>query len=175
MNAGRVAVVAAIGATQTIAWASSYYLPAVLGAPAAADLGLSPSVFFAAFSAALPLAAAVGPGVGKLIDRHGGRAMLAASNFVNGAGLLLLATAHGLAGLVGAWTILGLGMGMGLYDPAFAALTSLYGPAARAPITGITLIAGFASTIGWPVTAGLEHAFGWRAACVFWAAVNFLI
>jgi MFS family permease len=175
MRAGRVAVVAAIGATQTIAWASSCYLPAVLGAPVAADLGLSPSIFFAVFSAALLLAAAVGPEVGRLIDRHGGRVMLAASNLVNGAGLLVLASAHGLAGLVGAWTVLGLGMGMGLYDPAFAALTSLYGRAARAPITGITLIAGFASTIGWPVTAGVEQAFGWRAACLFWAAVNLLI
>jgi MFS family permease len=175
MRAGRLAVVAAIGATQTIAWASSYYLPAVLGVPIAADLGLSPSVFFAVFSAALLLSAAVGPGVGRLIDRHGGRVMLAASNLVLGAGLLMLAMTHGLAGLVGAWTALGLGMGMGLYDSAFAALNSLYGRAARAPITGITLIAGFASTIGWPATAGFAAAFGWRPACLLWAAVNLLI
>jgi MFS family permease len=175
MTPGRVAVVAAIGATQTIAWASSYYLPAILGAPIAVALGLSPSVFFAVFSAALLLSAAVGPTVGRLIDRHGGRAMLAASNLVIGAGLLALAAAHGVAGLAAAWAILGLGMGMGLYDPAFAALTSLYGRAARAPITGITLIAGFASTIGWPATAALDHAFGWRPACLVWAAVNLAV
>jgi MFS family permease len=175
MRAEQVAVVAAIGATQTIAWASSYYLPAILGAPIAADLGLSPNVFFAVFSGALLLSAMVGPGVGRLIDRHGGRAMLAASNLVIGAGLLALAMAHGLAALLVAWAILGTGMGMGLYDPAFAALTSLYGRAARAPITGITLIAGFASTIGWPATAGFEHAFGWRAACLIWAAANLVI
>ena len=46
-------------------------------------------------------------------------------------------------------------MAMGLYDPAFATLTGLYGRAARGPITGITLIAGFASTIGWPLSAFL--------------------
>ena len=46
--------------------------------------------------------------------------------------------------------MLGIGIGMGLYDPAFAALTWLYGREARSAITGITLIAGFASTIGWP-------------------------
>ena len=37
---GRVTVVAALGTTQTIAWASSYYMPAILGAPIAAALHL---------------------------------------------------------------------------------------------------------------------------------------
>src|SRR6266513_2189089 len=57
---------------------------------------------------------------------------------------------------------------MGLYDPAFATLTGLYGRAARGPITGITLIAGFASTVGWPLSALLEADFGWRGACLVW-------
>jgi MFS family permease len=175
VRSGQLGVVAAIGATQTIAWASTYYLPAILGAPIAAALGLPPGAFFAVFSGALLLSAMVGPGVGRLIDRHGGRAILAASNLVIGAGLVLLGSAHGLATLIVAWTILGLGIGMGLYDPAFAALTSLYGRGARGPITGITLIAGFASTIGWPATAWFEHAFGWRGACLVWAAVNLVL
>ena len=52
-------------------------------------------------------------------------------------------------------------MGMGLYDAAFAALARLYGIAARSPITSITLMAGFASTVGWPLTAwGLDHSAG---------------
>jgi predicted MFS family arabinose efflux permease len=64
---------------------------------------------------------------------------------------------------------------MGLYDPAFAALTRLYGRDARAAITGITLIAGFASTIGWPASAWFEHALGWRDACLIWAGVNLFV
>ena len=40
-------------------------------------------------------------------------------------------------------------MGFGLYEPAFATVTGLYGREARGPITGITLFAGFASTVGW--------------------------
>jgi hypothetical protein len=88
VRSGRVTVVAAIGATQTLAWASSYYMPAILGAPIAADLGLPPSVFFGVFSAALLLSAVVGPAVGRLIDRHGGRDILASSNLVLGAGLI---------------------------------------------------------------------------------------
>ena len=74
-----------------------------------------------------------------------------------------------------AWIVLGIGMAMGLYDPAFAALTRLYGREARGAITGITLIAGFASTVGWPATAWMEHAFGWREACLIWAAINLCI
>jgi predicted MFS family arabinose efflux permease len=64
---------------------------------------------------------------------------------------------------------------MGLYDPAFATLTRLYGRDARNPITGITLIAGFASTIGWPVSAFLLHHYGWREACLVWAALNLVV
>jgi hypothetical protein len=47
-------------------------------------------------------------------------------------------------------------MAMGLYDPAFATLACLYGRAARGPITGITLVAGFASTVDWPLSGLLE-------------------
>jgi MFS family permease len=175
VTSGRVTVVAALGATQTIAWASSYYMPAILGAPIAGALHLPTSVFFGLFSGALLLSAAIGPSVGRLIDRHGGRHLLATSNLVIAAGLLILAAAHSIAGLVIAWTVLGVGIGMGLYDPAFATLTWLYGRDARRSITGITLIAGFASTIGWPLTAVFLDIFGWRAACLTWAGLNMLL
>jgi MFS family permease len=168
-------VVAALGSTQTLAWASSYYLPAILGAPIAAALGLSPSIFFGIFSIALLISAAMGPAVGRIIDRHGGRGMLAASNLVLALGLALLARADGIAGLVIAWIPLGAGITMGLYDPAFATLTRLYGHGARSSITGITLIAGFASTIGWPVSAFMLHHYGWREACLLWAALNLFV
>jgi MFS family permease len=164
-----------LGTTQTLAWASSFYLPAILGLPIAADLGLAPSLFFAIFSASLLLSAALSPMVGRLIDRQGGRSVLIASNAVIAAGLAILGMAHGVFGLAIAWAVLGVGMAMGLYDPAFATLTWLYGRDARAPITGITLIAGFASTVGWPASAWFEHAFGWREACLIWAAVNLLL
>src|SRR5712671_4717716 len=112
---------------------------------------------------------------GRLIDRHGGRDLLAASNLVIAAGLLILAAAHSIAGLVIAWTVLGVGIGMGLYDPAFATLTWLYGRDARPLITGITLIAGFASTIGWPLSALFLHEFGWRTTCLIWAGLNMVL
>jgi MFS family permease len=175
LRAHSTATVAAIGTTQTLAWASSYYLPAVLADPIAAGLGVPKSLFFGFFSASLLLQAALGPAIGKAIDRHGGRGVLVLSNVVLGAGLIWLALAQGVAGLAGAWAVLGVGMALGLYDPAFATLTALYGREARGPITGITLIAGFASTVGWPLSAMLNDNFGWRGACLSWAALNLLV
>ena len=94
----KTVVVAALGTSQTLAWASSFYLPAILGVPIAAALGFAPSLFFGIFSAALLLSAAIAPVVGRLIDRHGGRAVLTASNAVLGAGLVPLGMAQGSPG-----------------------------------------------------------------------------
>jgi MFS family permease len=167
--------VAAIGTTQTLAWGSSYYLPAILADPISAALDVPKSLFFGFFSASLLLQAALGPAVGKAIDDRGGRGVLVLSNLVLGAGLIWLAFAQGPVGLAGAWAVLGVGMSLGLYDAAFATLTALYGREARGPITGITLIAGFASTVGWPLSALLNDSFGWRGACLGWAALNLLV
>jgi hypothetical protein len=101
--------------------------------------------------------------------------VLSASNLTLAAGLALLGATYSIPVLVAAWLLLGVGMGFGLYDAAFGALGRIYGDAARRPITGITLLAGFASTIGWPLTAlGLEH-IGWRETCFAWAAAHILI
>jgi MFS family permease len=175
LRAHATLVVAAIGTTQTLAWGSSYYLPAILADPIAAGLDIPKSLFFAFFSGSLLLQAALGPAIGKAIDRHGGRGVLVLSNLVLGAGLVWLALAQGPIALAGAWAVLGVGMALGLYDAAFATLTALYGREARGPITGITLIAGFASTVGWPLSALLNDSFGWRGACLGWAALNLLV
>lgn len=164
-----------LGSTQTLAWASSYYLPAILGDAIAASLGIPPPWVFGAFSVSLLLAAMLGPRVGRTIDRFGGRGVLAASNLLFAAGLSALGLAQGPTTLATAWALLGVGMGLGLYDAAFAALGRIYGEQARRSITGITLLAGFASTIGWPLSAwGLAH-FGWRETCFAWAAAHLFI
>lgn len=153
---GTTVLVLVLGTTQTLAWASSYYLPAILGDPIARDLGVPNSWVFGAFSASLLLAAVLGPRIGRTIDVFGGRGVLAASNIVLAAGLVVLGFSPSAWVMALAWLLLG------LYDAAFAALGRIYGAEARASITGITLLAGFASTIGWPLTAwGLAH-YGWR-------------
>jgi len=167
--------VAALGTAQTLAWASTYYLPAVLATPMARDLAVSPVWVFAGFSMAMVVSALVGPTAGRMIDRAGGRGILAVTNLVFACGLLLLAACRDTTGLFLAWAVIGVGMGAGLYEAAFATLTGIYGAAARSPITGITLVAGFASTVGWPLTGIMEAQFGWRGACVGWAALHLLL
>jgi MFS family permease len=168
-------VVVALGTSQTLSWACSYYLPAILAVPMARELGIPGSWVFGCFSAALVLSALLGPWAGGLIDRRGGRDVLTVSNLVIAAGLVTLALAPGTGVLVAGWLLLGVGMSMGLYDAAFATLAGLYGRAARSPITGITLIAGFASTVGWPLSAVMEETIGWRGACLVWAALQLFV
>jgi MFS family permease len=175
MSGGQLPLILALGTTQTLAWASSYYLPAILADPIARDLGVSSNWIFAAFSASLVISALLGPRVGRQIDLFGGREVLSVSNLTLAAGLALLGLSYSIPVMVVAWLLLGVGMALGLYDAAFGALGRIYGDAARRSITGITLLAGFASTVGWPLTAlGLEH-IGWRNTCFAWAAAHILI
>ena len=129
----RNVVVAALGTTQTLAWGSSYYLPAILAEPIAEGLGLSRSLVFGVFSGSLLVSAFLGPAVGRAIDNRGGRGVLVLSNLVLAAGLILLAFAQGIIGLAAAWAVLDVGMALGLYDAAFATLAGLYARAARGP------------------------------------------
>ena len=167
--------VVALGLAQTLAWGSSYYLPAVLASAIARDLAVSAPTVFAAFSAALVISAVVGPWAGRAIDRHGGRPVLMITNGLFAAGLTALSLAHDLGSLFGAWAVMGVAMGSGLYEAAFATLVRIYRHESRNAITGITLIAGFASTIAWPLTTVLDTHFGWRNACLVWAALHLLI
>ena len=164
-----------LGTAQTLAWASTYYLCAILAAPMAQDLGVDTSTVFAALSVGLLVTGILGPRAGRTIDTLGGKPVLALSNAVFAAGLVLLGDAHSVHGLFAAWLVIGIGMAGGLYEAAFAALVRIYGTDSRNAITGITLLAGFASTVGWPLTAALEHWLGWRGACFVWAAVHMVI
>jgi MFS family permease len=175
VGAKRWHTIATLGTAQTLSWASSYYLPAILAAPMARDLGVSMPTVFAAFSVALVISALCGPASGRAIDRHGGRPVLMGTNLVFAAGLVSLGLAQGPVSMFAAWALIGVAMGSGLYEAAFSALVRLYGHEARNPITGITLIAGFASTVGWPLSALLETQIGWRGACFTWAALHLLL
>src|SRR5947207_4917355 len=152
MSARPLPIIIALGTTQTLAWASSYYLPAILADPISRDLGVSSNWIFAAFSASLVLSAILGPRVGRQIDLVGGRSVLCISNLTLAAGLALLGFTDSIPVLMLAWLLLGLGMGLGLHDAAFGALGRIYADAARRSITGTPLIAGFPSTVGGPLT-----------------------
>jgi hypothetical protein len=77
--------------------------------------------------------------------------------------------------LQAAWFVLGIGVGLRLCDPAFAVFGRIFGRHARGATAGIMLVAGFAITIGWPLTARGASAIGWRKTCLAWAALQVLV
>ena len=139
------------------------------------ELGCPASKVYAAFSAALIIAALTAPLAGRCVDAWGGKRVLAASNIWFALSLVFLSQAQSALGLFLAWASLGVAMGAGLYDMAFAALVRSRGSAAPSIIAGITLLAGLASTVGWPISHYLLLHFGWRHALLAWAGVHLLL
>ncbi len=168
----RAVITTALGITQILAWGSTYYLPAVLAGPIAADTGWPTSWIIGGLSLGLLIAALVSPRVGRAIELEGGRRVLALSAITIGVGQIALAVAPSLAAFIAAWLIIGAGMGAGLYDAAFATLGRLYGHDARRAITTLTLFGGFARTACWPLSAYLVTHLGWRGTCATYAAVQ---
>lgn len=166
----RLAVV--LGLNQTLTWGMTFYLPAVIGGPATRSIGASPFVMLGAFTWALLVTGVLAPRVGRWIDRFGGRGPLALSIVVTAVGQVVLATAPNLAAWYVGWTVIGGGMACGLYDAAFATAGVLLGKDAGPAITGITLFAGFASTVFWTLGAALIGVAGWRGLLLLYAALQ---
>jgi MFS family permease len=173
--ASRPVVVTALGIAQILGWGTSFYFPAVLAEPIVADTGWSLAWVVGGVSIGLLTAGLIAPQVGKIIDRRGGRPVLAASSLLFAAGLTGIGLAPSLPVYLLSWVVLGAGMGTGLYDAVFAALGKLYGRDARAPITNLTLFGGFASTVCWPLSAFLAEMYGWRATCLIYAGLHLAV
>jgi predicted MFS family arabinose efflux permease len=162
MNRRRLGLV--LGLNQTISWGTTFYLPAVIAVPASRDLRQSTFSLLGAFSLSLLISGLCAPRVGRWIDRHGGRGSIVASILVLAFGQAILALAPNLAVWYLAWIVLGIGMSMGLYDAAFATVGTLLGREAVPTITGIALLAGFASTVFWSLGSVLVGIVGWRGS-----------
>ncbi len=168
-------VVAALGIVQIVGWGSSFYFPAVLAGPIVADTGWPLSYVVGGVSIGLLVAGLISPRVGRIIDRHGGRPVLAASSILFACGLTGIGLSPVLPVYLLSWVVVGAGMGTGLYDAAFAALGKLYGREARGPITNLTLFGGFASTVCWPLSAYLVTIIDWRGACLVYAGLHLFV
>lgn len=168
-------IVFTLGSLQILAWGSSFYLLGVLAPAIARDMGWSTATVVGGISLALLVAGITSPRIGHLIQRNGGRPVLAASSLLFATGLALLASATVLPIYLAAWILIGFGMASGLYDPAFATLGRQFGHDARRMITTVTLFGGFASTVCWPLTGLLLEQFGWRIACATYAGLHAFI
>lgn len=168
-------VIPILGVTQILAWGSSYYLLAVLAMPITADTGWPLAWVVGGLSLGLLTAGIISPRVGDSIQLLGGRLVLATSAVFMALGLTGLALSSTLPLYIASWLVLGIGMGTGLYDAAFATLGRLYGQRARTAIATLTLFGGFASTVCWPLSAYLVAEFGWRQSCLIYAGIHLTV
>ena len=175
MSASHFRLGAVLGINQTLSWGTSFFLPAIIAGPAAATLRQSELAILGAFSWALLVAGACAPRVGRWIDQHGGRGALLTSIVVIALGQVILAVTPNLPIWYLGWTLVGAGMSMGLYDAAFATAGGLLGNQAGPSITGITLVAGFASSVFWTLGSALIGVLDWRGLLLAYAGLMLLV
>ncbi|MGA2550565.1 MAG: MFS transporter [Burkholderiaceae bacterium] len=164
-----------LGITQLVSWGITYYLVGGFGELIAADLHWSEDVVYGGFSVALLVMGLFSPLAGRLVDRYGGRPVMAWGSVINAAGCAFIASSTSIPGYFMAWVVLGIGMRLTLYDAAFAALARLGGPNARRPMAQITLLGGLASTLFWPLGHTLALEMGWRGAVWTYALLALLV
>jgi MFS family permease len=167
-------VVAALAVSQTVGYGCLYYAFAVLLVPMATDLHATTTEVTGALTAATLAGALTAVPVGRWLDRHGGRALMTGGSLLGTVLLLLAATVDDLPSLYAVWTGIGLVSGAVLYEAAFAVVVAWF-PDARqrgAALLAVTVVAGLASSIFFPLTGRLVDAHGWRTALVALACVH---
>jgi predicted MFS family arabinose efflux permease len=167
--------VAILAVTQVLSWGTLYYAFAIVAHDIARDLALAPAAVFGAFSWCLLVAGLAATPAGMLIDRHGGRLVMAGGSLLCGLGFILLSQARGPLGYYLAWSVLGVSMSTVLYEAAFATLNRQFGIGARRAISTVTLFGGFASTVFWPLTVQLNGMAGWRLTFLVYGLAQLLL
>lgn len=168
-------LVSTLGIAQIISWGTLFYAIGVLGPAMRRDLGISELFLFTSFTAGLLVSGTIAPTMGRLIDRRGGRFVLAVGSALAVAAMAVLATAANAAMMVLGWLIAGAAMAACLYDPAFATLAQHTGAHYRRAVTSLTLFGGFASTAFWPLSHLLNEAWSWRATFAIYGAMHLCI
>jgi predicted MFS family arabinose efflux permease len=164
-----------LGLTQIIGWGSTFYAIAVLKPDIAAETGWSQVMAVAGISISFAAGGLVAPLVGRTIAARGGSRVMAAGSVLTGISVAALYFANNEIVWLGLWCVIGFSQAMNLYDAAFATLAEIFGSRARAAITALTLIAGFSSTVFWPLTYFLNETFGWRETYLIYGALNLFL
>jgi MFS family permease len=164
-----------LGLTQNVGYGTLYYGMAVLASDIAAEFRWPVAWVFGALSLALLAGGFAAPFAGRRIDRHGAGTVMAVGSVLAALAMAALAVAPGPAAFVAALIAVQVVSTLVQYDAAFACLVQLAGPDARRRITHLTLIAGFASTMFWPLTSWLHTVLDWRGVIGLYAAMNLLL
>lgn len=166
---------AGIGVSMAVGYGTLYYPFAILAPEIARDLGWPLSFVFGCFSAALLSSAVTASIAGRAIDRFGARPVMMLGSVAAAASLAGLSLVTEMAGFFLAMLAIEVAARMVQYEAGFAALTAIHGGNARRHITHVTLIAGFSSTVFWPLVHALLTIMSWRDVCLVLAALNLVI
>lgn len=168
-------IVLALGLTPTIGYGTLYYAYGVLAPAISREFGVGIDWFFGAFTIGLLLGGLVAPVVGRELDRRGARQVMSVGSLAAAGGLVACAIAPNIWAFSVAVMFTEAASCLVLYEAAFAGLTQIYRHEARRGITLITLIAGFASTIFWPLTQWMLGALDWRWTLLIFAVAHVVI
>ncbi|MDR6293905.1 MULTISPECIES: arsenite efflux MFS transporter ArsK [Inquilinus] len=168
-------VVSALGLTQIIGYGTLYYSFSILAPAMSRDFAWSAEWTFGALSAALLIGGLAAPWVGRRIDRHGAGRVMSVGSVLAAAALVACALAPGRIAFVFGLIAIEVASTFVQYSAAFALLVQLRPQAAQRSITHLTLIAGFASTLFWPITAALHAHLTWQQVYLVFAVLNLAI
>jgi predicted MFS family arabinose efflux permease len=172
-SAGDAPAVWLLAVGQTIGFACMIYAFGALIVPVSAGTGWSKADLALGLTLALVIAAACAPLSGRLVDHGWGAELLAGGAILGGLSLMLVSRADTLAHWYIAWALVGPAMAASLYETCFSFLTRRLGQkAARPAIIRVTLIAGLASTIAFPLGAFVSAGWGWRTAYATFGALD---
>ena len=164
-----------LGITQVIGYGTLYYAFPIVAPAVAAEFGIAVPTLYAVFSAALLAGGLTASRLGRLMDIHGAPRLMALGSVLAATLLAALALSPGLIIFGAVIVIIEVIAFMVLYDAAFATLAQLGPHRARRAITALTLIAGFASTVFWPLTGWLVDAIGWRQTAGVFAVLHLAV
>ena len=120
----------------------------------------------------LLIAGLAAPTMGKWIDRLGAGRVMTAGSAIAALALVACAFAPGKIPFVAALIAIETASNLVQYGAAFALLVQIRPKVAPRSITYLTLIAGFASTIFWPITTALNAHVCWQNVYLVFAALN---
>ncbi|MFJ1311828.1 arsenite efflux MFS transporter ArsK [Agrobacterium sp. P15N1-A] len=170
-----VAAILALGLTQIIGYGSLYYSFSILAPSMAQDLNWSSEWIFGALSAALLIGGLAAPTMGKWIDRFGAGRVMTAGSAIAAAALAACALSSGKIAFVATLIAIETASNLVQYGAAFALLVQIRPTVAQRSITYLTLIAGFASTIFWPITTAIHANMSWQGVYLVFAALNLAV
>lgn len=169
------AVVWALGLTQIIGYGTLYYSFSALAPAMALDFGWSEEWVYGALSGSLLIGGLLAPISGSWADRFGAARVMVWGSVAAALSLAACALSPNGPAFIAGLVAMEVASGFVLYATAFAALAQIAGQGAQRSITHLTLIAGFASTIFWPLTTMLHEYLSWREVYLAFAALTLAV